>query len=115
MTKLLLPYNKSILKTNVIFSIILAFISTMISGIYSKLLPASENPVQTLIHQFASHYVFWIMTGGFLLSVYYFEVTRKNEFYFYYNLGIGKIKLLLFTFALHLLFILPILYILKYV
>jgi len=55
------------------------------------------------------------MTGGFFLSAYYFEITRKNEYYFYYNLGISKVKLLLLTYSLHLIFILPLLFILQYV
>ncbi len=115
MTKLLLPYNKSILKTNIVFSLILAFISTLISGIYSKLLSAPEKQLQSILHQFTGHYVVWILTGGFLLSAFYFEVTRKNEYYFYYNIGLGKMKLLYYTYALHLIFIVPILSIMKYV
>jgi len=60
-------------------------------------------------------YAFWILTGGFFLSAYYFEITRKNEYYFYYNLGISKIKLLLLTYSLHMIFILPLLFALQYV
>jgi hypothetical protein len=55
------------------------------------------------------------MTGGFFLSAYYFEITRKNEYYFYYNLGISKVRLWLLTYSLHLIFILPLLYVLQYV
>jgi hypothetical protein len=55
------------------------------------------------------------MTGGFFLSAYYFEITRKNEYYFYYNLGISKVRLWLLTYLLHLIFILPLLYVLQYV
>ena len=55
------------------------------------------------------------MTGGFFLAAYYFEIARKNEYYFYYNLGVSKTKLILFAYTLHLLFILPLLYIIQYV
>jgi len=115
MTKLLLPYNKTILKTNIIFSVFLAFISTLVSVIFSKELPPAENPINSIFQQGVSHYIFWILTGGFILSVYYFEVARNNEYYFYYNLGLGKMKLIILTYTLHLLFIGPLLYLLKYV
>jgi hypothetical protein len=55
------------------------------------------------------------MTGGFLLSAFYFEITRKNEYYFYYNLGLSKIKLLLTAYLLSFLLVIPILFILQYV
>jgi hypothetical protein len=56
-----------------------------------------------------------MMTGGFLLSAFYFEITRKNEYYFYYNLGLSKIKLLSIAYLLNFLFVIPIIYILQYV
>jgi hypothetical protein len=107
MTRLLLPYNKTILKLNIVFSIVLTFLSSL--AFLSK--KSSHSPAFLII----ALYTFWIMTGGFFLSAYYFEITRKNEYYFYYNLGISKIKLLLLAFSLHILFILPFLYVLLYV
>jgi hypothetical protein len=107
MTRLLLPYNKTILKLNVVFSIVLTFLSC--------LLFLSKKSSHSLLYIIIAFYVFWIMTGGFFLSAYYFEITRKNEYYFYYNLGISKVKLLLFTYSLHVIFILPLLFILQYV
>ncbi len=106
MTRLLLPYNKTILKLNIVFSTVLTFLSYLL---LSK--ESSHSPMFLVISAFA----FWIMTGGFLLSAYYFEISRKNEYYFYYNMGISKIKLLILTYTLHLIFILPLLYILQYV
>jgi hypothetical protein len=107
MTKLFLPYNKTILKTNIILSIVL----TLISSLVFLTKESSHSPIYLAI----TYYAFWIMTGGFLLSVFYFEISRKNEYYFYYNLGLGKIKLLMITYALHTIFILPLLFILQYV
>lgn len=107
MTRLFLPYNMTILKTNIILSIVLTFIS----GLVFLTKESTYSPIYLTI----AYYVFWIMTGGFLLSVFYFEISRKNEYYFYYNLGIGKIKLLLITYALHMIFIIPLLFILQYV
>jgi len=107
MTRLFLPYNKTILKLNIVFSIVLTFLSSL--AFLSK--KSSDSPIYLII----VFYIFWIMTGGFFLSAYYFEITRKNEYYFYYNLGISKIKLLLLTYSLHFIFILPLLYVLQYV
>jgi hypothetical protein len=35
------------------------------------------------------------MSGGTLCSLLYKELTLKNEYYFYYNLGISKTTLIL--------------------
>lgn len=107
MTRLLLPYNKTILKLNIIFSIVLTFISSL-----SFILKESGH---SFVYLTIAYYSFWIMTGGFILSAFYFELSRKNEYYFYYNLGISKIKLLLFAYTLHAVFVLPLLIILPYV
>jgi hypothetical protein len=115
MTRLLLPYNKTILKINIIFSSILAIISSVIITIGSDLVGLEDKDPQSPLHLVIWYYIIWIMTGGFFLSAFYFEITRKNEYYFYYNLGLSKTKLILFAYTLHLIFILPLLYILKYV
>jgi hypothetical protein len=36
-----------------------------------------------------------LMSGGTLCSLLYKELTLKNEYYFYYNLGISKTTLIL--------------------
>ena len=107
MIRLFLPYNKTILKTNIIFSVFL----TMLSSMILLALPSPHSPTYIIIRSF----MVWIMTGGFLLSAFYFEITRKNEYYFYYNLGLSKIKLLLIAYLLSFLFVIPILFILQYV
>jgi hypothetical protein len=93
MTRLFLPYNKTILKINIIFSVVLTFLSSLLFLAKKSI----HSPVYLIIVLFT----FWIMTGGFLLSAYYFEISRSNEYYFYYNLGLSKIKLLLITYTLH--------------
>src|SRR5450759_2497298 len=107
MIRLFLPYNKTILKTNIIFSIFL----TLLSSLLFLTRPSPHSPTYIIIFCF----IVWIMTGGFLLSAFYFEITRKNESYLYYNLGLSKIKLLLTAYLLNFLFIIPILYIMQYV
>lgn len=122
MTKLFLPYNKTILKGNIIFSVFLTILSGLIvlakQSVQSQIMvkvAEAQPPKHSIVWLFIFIYTVWIMTGGFLLSAYYFEMTRRNEYYFYYNLGMGKIQLLLYTYALHLIFIFPFLIILKYV
>jgi hypothetical protein len=107
MIRLLLPYNKTILKTNIVFSIFL----TMLSGLLFLTKTSQHSPAYIIIFSF----IIWLMTGGFLLSAFYFEISRKNEYYFYYNLGYSKIKLLLAAYLLNFLFVIPAIYILRYV
>lgn len=38
-----------------------------------------------------------LMTSGSLLSFYYKSLSRKADYFFYYNRGISKIQLFLFT------------------
>ncbi len=45
-----------------------------------------------------------ILSFGFILSVLFKEIYRKNEYLFYYNIGISKIQLLVFSFIMNTLF-----------
>jgi hypothetical protein len=107
MIRLFLPYNKTILKTNIVFSTFLA----MLSGLLLLTKTSPHSPAYLIIFFF----IVWIMTGGFLLSAFYFEMSSKNEYYFYYNLGLSKIKLLLTAYLLNFLFVIPIIFIMQYV
>lgn len=107
MIRLFLPYNKTILKTNIVFSIFL----TLLSGLLFLTKTSPHSPAYIIIFSF----IVWIMTGGFLLSAFYFEISRKNEYYFYYNMGLSKFKLFLAAYLLNFLFVIPIIYILRYV
>lgn len=107
MIRLFLPYNKTVLKTNIIFSIFL----TLLSSLILLAIPSPHSPTYIILRSF----VVWIMTGGFLLSAFYFEITRKNEYYFYYNLGLSKIKLLFTAYLLSFIFVLPVLVFMQYV
>jgi hypothetical protein len=115
MNRLLLPYNKTILKLNISYSTVLALISSAIIKTTADLAGIEEKDPPSFLHLLILYFIIWILTGGFFLSAFYFEVTRKNEYYFYYNLGISKMKLFLLTYSLHLIFILPLLYLLQYV
>jgi hypothetical protein len=115
MIKLFLPYNKTILRTNIVYSIILTIISRAIPVLASTFLGLTLHSSHSQIYIALWYFIIWIMTGGFFLSVFHFETSRKNEYYFYYNLGISKIKLISYTYILHMIFILPLIYILQYV
>lgn len=43
-----------------------------------------------------------VMTAGPIVSLFFKEVSRKNEFYFYYNKGISKISLITTNITLNL-------------
>jgi hypothetical protein len=105
--RLFLPYNKTILKTNIIFSLFL----TLLSSVILLSMPSTHSATYLILRS----YVVWILTGGFLLSAFYFEITRKNEFYFYYNLGLSKVKLLFSAYLLSIVAVIPILFIMLYV
>jgi hypothetical protein len=45
-----------------------------------------------------------LMTGGPIISLFYKEFFRRNEYYFFYNRGILKINLLTMTLVFHFLF-----------
>jgi len=115
MYRLFLPYNKTILKLNIVFSIFLTAISISASksalAIFSDSVKTHPSPVYLIL----GSYLFWILTGGFLMSAYYFEIARINEYYFYYNIGLSRIRLLLFTYLLHIIIVVPILFIIHYV
>jgi hypothetical protein len=106
MRNLFLPINKSILKLNIIFSASFAFLFSVM---------ALSHLIKYVILLFILVFVISILSAGFFLSVFFFELSRKNEYYFYYNLGLSKIKLLFLTYLLHIIFILPFLIILYYV
>jgi hypothetical protein len=100
-------YFKTILKTNALVSIPLTILFALPS--------LSGSTLHSLFYLGISSYIVWLMTGGFLLSLLYFHFSRKNEYYFYYNLGLTKVKLIMIAYLFHLVIITPFLLILFYV
>jgi hypothetical protein len=92
--RLYLEFHRSTLTINYIFSIAL---SSIIFPSFFIVLPIS------------------IMTGGPLLSLFYKEVAQKNEYYYYYNLGITKLSLILTNLILNILTGIILLIIITYV
>ncbi|MHC1704527.1 MAG: hypothetical protein AB9846_11515 [Tenuifilaceae bacterium] len=42
-----------------------------------------------------------VMTGGPLLSLFYKEISKNNEYYFYYNRNISKLSLIMVSMILN--------------
>lgn len=41
------------------------------------------------------------MTGGYLLSLGYFELSKKKQYYFYFNKGLSKLQLYISSFIIN--------------
>lgn len=48
------------------------------------------------------HFAFALISVGFLMALFYKELTKQQEYYFYYNAGISKINLILVSFVFNL-------------
>ncbi len=82
-TRIFAVYYKKSQTLNIVFSLLTA---AVVGGIgYNYLLS------------------FWIstMTGGYLLSVYLYELRYKQQYYFYFNKGFSRRELLLCTYILN--------------
>lgn len=49
------------------------------------------------------------ITVGFIGGLYFFELRRKKQFYFYHNLGWTRLQLYIITFIINIIIIIPIL------
>jgi hypothetical protein len=85
-------YFKSTLVQNLSVSVILSFI------VYMALKNLSDAPPPLHIV-----YIRCCMIGGPLLCFFYKEMTRKNEYYFYFNRGISKLSLFIVTLSIYIL------------
>jgi len=106
MIKKYIPYSWQVLKLNLIVTPIATFFGTILSKSFSE---KGASPDSIL-------YLFMIsfLGGGFLLGVLYFELTKSREYYFYYNLGISKLKLVLMTYLYHIILSIPIIILARY-
>jgi hypothetical protein len=97
-------YFKSTLVLNLSSSVLLAFIVYMAL----KNLPDPPPPLHIV-------YIRCCMFGGPLLCLLYKEMSRKNEYYFYYNRGISKLSLYITTLSTYILIGYLLITILRYV
>jgi len=91
--KLYWQFYKSTLIINLASSVLLAFIvkSAANISIDSKI---AETPLSII-------YIKCCMFGGPFICFYYNELSKKNEYYFYYNKGISKLSLYIVTFSIY--------------
>ena len=68
-------YNRSIFKINLIASFVFAlFMSPNLMSDYS---------IKTIIAAFLNGLILSLPTGGFLLAIFFYQISRKNEYYFF--------------------------------
>jgi hypothetical protein len=90
--KLHWEYFKSTLVLNLSSSVLISFIVC----IALKSLPDAAPPLYVI-------YIRCCMFGGPLLCLFYKEMSRKNEYYFYFNRGISKLSLFIVTLSTYIL------------
>jgi len=84
-------YFKSTLVLNLSTSVLLAFIVSF------SLITFPDPPPLHMV------YIRCCMFGGPLICLLYKEMSRKNEYYFYYNRGISKLSLFITTLSTYIL------------
>jgi hypothetical protein len=107
MLKKILPYFYQVLMIDLLISPISTFFFIILVKSY---FPEIEISLSTVL----VYFVISFLTGGYLLGVLFFELARKNEYYFYFNLGISKLRLVLTTYLFHIILIIPLLIIAIY-
>ncbi len=85
-------YFKSTLVLNLSSSVLISFI------VFKALENFPDSPPPLYIV-----YIKCCMFGGPLLCLFYKEMSRKNEYYFYYNRGISKLSLYITTLSTYIL------------
>jgi hypothetical protein len=84
--KMLLNYYKDIQLINLPLSLAAALLAS-IEGAFLKV------------------FIITFLSGGFLMSIYFFEQKRAAQYFFYYNKGLSKIRLLLLTYLINILLV----------
>jgi uncharacterized membrane protein len=95
MIKPYLVYNNQIIKLSLFVSLLVTFLAVMLNQ--------KEITFSGLIRTF----LIGFLTGGFLSGVLFYNMFRKKEYYFFYNLGISKLRLILVSYLFHLVISLP--------
>ena len=100
-------YNRSIFKINLIASFVFAlFLSPNLMSDYS---------IKTIIAAFLNGLILSLPTGGFLLAIFFYQISRENEYYFFYNQGLSRIQLVIGSYIIHILALIPLIIIYSYV
>lgn len=85
MFRLAFHYYKDLLLINSSFSFLLGILAIPFGG-------------------FLQVFLLSFMTGGYLLAILFFEGTKQDQYYFYFNRGLSKIRLYGFSLFLNLFF-----------
>jgi len=102
MIKKTIPYCLLVFKIDLLVSIAVTVITSTLS------------PKGITFESMSYIFMLSYFSGGFLLGIFFFEIARKQEYYFYYNLGISKLRLVLISYLFNLVIILPFLIIAAY-
>jgi hypothetical protein len=95
MIRIFLPFTFQILKLNLAISPIVAFFGVLLSKPFLETEISPDRFIYLFLLSFCS--------GGFLVGLLFFEFSKYREYYFYYNFGISKIKLISVAYLFHLL------------
>ena len=83
--KTLFHYYKSLHHFNIPFSVVLGFFNTLYGG-------NTDGFLRT--------FTISLITGGFLLSVFFYGLRYENRYYFYYNKGYSKWQLIGYSYGM---------------
>ncbi len=81
-------YYKDIHRFNLPFSILLGVLGVFIG--------------EDKVNGFFSYFFLTLLTGGFVLSLFFYQLMYANQYYFYYNRGLSKLKLISISFGVNL-------------
>ena len=100
-------YNRSIFKINLMASFVFAlFLSPNLMEDYS---------IKTIFIATLNGLIISLPTGGFILALFFYQISRKNEYYFFYNMGLSRIQLMIGSYVIHILTLIPLIIIYSYV
>lgn len=123
MTSLYLLFSKAILKYNLAFTFLFSLllwplylkediVRSVTSGLTSDYFDYTVSAVgMAMIRAF----MWSFLTGGFIIAVFYYESRHRNEYYFFFNLGMTKSGLIIISYLVHFVISIPLLYILYHV
>ena len=90
-----LIYNNQIIKLSFFVSLLATFLAVVL------------NQHGITLSGLIITFLIGFLTGGFLSGILFYNMFRKKEYYFYYNLGISKLRLILISYLFHLIISLP--------
>ena len=90
-----LIYNNQIIKLSLFVSLLATFLAVVLN----------QNGIT--LSRLIITFLIGFLNGGFLSGILFYNMFRKKEYYFYYNLGISKLRLILISYLFHLIISFP--------